>query len=80
VVKALGPIRSSDFKGVDQIGWDVYDVHFTHGDACWSVHMTPNGRIHGLAEADAPDSCSSSEVYECREARAWPPWNTMRAR
>src|SRR5258708_26936135 len=34
---ALGPLQSLAFKGVDRIGWDIYNAHFTNEDREWRI-------------------------------------------
>jgi hypothetical protein len=63
---SFGALRSLAFAGVDRIGWDTYDARFANGNMEWSIYMTPNGLIHGLAASADQYGCLSSEVYECR--------------
>jgi hypothetical protein len=63
---SLGPLRSLDFRGIDGIGWDIYDVHFANGDGEFRIFMSSNGLTQGLTYVNAKHACFSSEIYECR--------------
>lgn len=44
----LGALREVSFKGVNQDGWDVYDLRFDNGGVEWSFVLTDDGRFSGL--------------------------------
>jgi hypothetical protein len=66
MLAAVGPLRELKFKGVDSIGWDIYDGHFAKGDLELRTFVTPDGKMHGLTIVGAAANCQSSEPYECR--------------
>jgi hypothetical protein len=65
-LRSLGPLQSLAFKGVDRIGWDIYNARFTGGDREWRIFIASNGEIFGLALSSGKSGCQSSEPYECR--------------
>ena len=44
----MGPIKSIEFKGVGQMGWDGYDVHFANGTLNARIVLGSSGKIAGL--------------------------------
>jgi bla regulator protein BlaR1 len=44
----MGPIKSIEFKGVGQMGWDGYDVHFANGTMTAKIVLGSSGKIAGL--------------------------------
>jgi hypothetical protein len=65
-LRSLGPMQSLAFKGVDRIGWDIYNARFTSEDREWRIFIASNGKIFGLTLSDGGSGCQSSEPYECR--------------
>lgn len=47
-VAALGRLRSIDFAGVSQTGFDVYSVWYEDGVQRWSIRMGKDGLIEGI--------------------------------
>ncbi len=47
-VAALGPLRSIDFAGVSETGFDVYSVWYEDGVQRWSIRMGQDGLIEGI--------------------------------
>ena len=47
-VVALGALRSIDFVGVSQTGFDVYAVWYEDGVQRWSIRMGDDGLIEGI--------------------------------
>ena len=43
-----GPLLGVSFLGVNQQGWDVYDVTFENGKVEWSFVLTADGRFSGM--------------------------------
>jgi hypothetical protein len=43
-----GALQGVSFKGVGKGGWDVYEVHFEHGDMEWRFALASNGRVGGI--------------------------------
>ena len=50
----MGPIKSIEFKGVGQMGWDGYDVHFANGTLNARIVLGSSGKIAGLMIMAAP--------------------------
>lgn len=44
----MGALRGVSFKGVGKAGWDVYEVHFEHGDMEWRFALAPDGKVGGI--------------------------------
>jgi uncharacterized protein YneF (UPF0154 family) len=65
-LRLLGPLQSLAFKGVDRIGWDIYNARFTGEDREWRIFIASNGKIFGLTVSNGKSGCQSSEPYECR--------------
>jgi hypothetical protein len=53
-VAALGRLRSIDFAGVSQTGFDVYTVWYEDGVQRWSIRMGEDGLIEGIFFAIGP--------------------------
>jgi D-alanyl-D-alanine-carboxypeptidase/D-alanyl-D-alanine-endopeptidase len=47
-VTQLGAVESVTFKGVEQVGADIYDVKFEHGSMEWSVMLNSDGKVAGV--------------------------------
>lgn len=47
-VAALGALRSIDFAGVSQTGFDVYSVWYEDGVQRWSIRIGDDGLIEGI--------------------------------
>jgi bla regulator protein blaR1 len=45
--QSVGPIRSIEFKGVSNTGWDQYLVTHSHGAANWQIALDDKGVIVG---------------------------------
>jgi hypothetical protein len=41
-------LQGVSFKGVGKGGWDIYEVHFEHGDMEWMLALAPDGRVGGI--------------------------------
>jgi hypothetical protein len=65
-LRSLGPLQLLAFKGVDRIGWDIYDAHFAAEDQEWRIFIGSSGKIAGLTLSSGKSGCQSSEPYECR--------------
>ena len=65
-IRGLGDVRSIQFDGVDRIGWDIYAVAFEKGTRHMHLYLADDSRLLGIALADAPGGCLSSEIYDCR--------------
>ena len=46
-MQPFGPIQSIEFKGVNQAGWDEYQVKHAHGAADWQILLDDKGVIVG---------------------------------
>jgi beta-lactamase regulating signal transducer with metallopeptidase domain len=44
----MGPIKSIEFRGVGQMGWDAYEVHFEKGTLNARITLGSSGKIAGL--------------------------------
>ena len=44
----MGPIKSIEFRGVGQMGWDAYEVHFDKGTLNARIVLGSSGKIAGL--------------------------------
>lgn len=44
----FGALVGVTFRGVNQEGWDVYDVRFEQGEVEWSFSLTPDGKFSGM--------------------------------
>ena len=49
IVARLGPLRALSFRGVSQLGSDIYTVHFANGSAEWRIALARNGSIGRIA-------------------------------
>jgi hypothetical protein len=47
-MKDVGPIQSFTYKGVSQMGWDMYEVKFAKATFEFRIVLNPNGKIVGL--------------------------------
>jgi len=47
VFKQLGPVKSIEFKGVGNQGWDIYDVRFENGTAQYRIILSDDGTVIG---------------------------------
>jgi hypothetical protein len=65
-IDGLGAVEAVEFAGIDNIGWDVYAVTFDKGVRHMHLFLAGDGRLLGVALADASSGCLSSEVYDCR--------------
>jgi bla regulator protein BlaR1 len=45
--KQLGALKSVEFRGVGNMGWDIYDVKFEHGNAQYRLVLSSDGIITG---------------------------------
>lgn len=45
--KQLGALKSVEFRGVGNMGWDIYDVKFEHGNAQYRIVLSSDGIITG---------------------------------
>ena len=43
----LGAVKSVEFRGVGNQGWDIYDVKYERGAAQWRIALSANGIITG---------------------------------
>jgi bla regulator protein blaR1 len=43
----LGALKSVEFRGVGNMGWDIYDVRFEHGNAQYRISLSSDGIITG---------------------------------
>ena len=50
----LGPVKSVQFVGVGNQGWDVYQVTHDSGSSTWRIHLADNGIIDGLLVQSGP--------------------------
>jgi hypothetical protein len=67
-LRSLGPLQSLAFRGVDRIGWDVYNAHFSRAVQEWRIFIAANGKTAGLTLSAGKSGCRSSEPYECRDS------------
>lgn len=67
-IRGLGDVRSIQFDGVDRIGWDIYAVTFEKGTRHIHLYLADDAKLLGIALADAPGGCLSSEIYDCRDS------------
>jgi hypothetical protein len=44
----MGALQGVSFKGVEQGGWDVYEVRFEHGNMEWRFALAPDGKVGGI--------------------------------
>ena len=49
ILTRLGDLRALSFRGVSQLGSDIYTVHFTNGSAEWRIALARNGSIGRIA-------------------------------
>jgi beta-lactamase regulating signal transducer with metallopeptidase domain len=49
IVARLGALRALSFRGVSQLGSDIYTVHFANGSAEWRIALARNGSIGRIA-------------------------------
>jgi bla regulator protein BlaR1 len=54
VFKQLGALKSVEFKGVGNSGWDIYDVTFEHGRAQYRIALSSDGIITGALMTQLP--------------------------
>ena len=54
VFKQLGALKSVEFKGVGNQGWDIYDVTFEHGSAQYRLVLSSDGIITGALVTQLP--------------------------
>lgn len=47
-MKQAGPIQSFVYKGVSQMGWDMYQVKFAHATYDYRIVLDPNGKITAM--------------------------------
>jgi len=47
VFKQLGAVKSIEFKGVGNQGWDIYDVRFENGNAQYRIILSDDGTVIG---------------------------------
>ena len=47
-MKQAGPVQSFTYKGVSQMGWDMYEVKFAHATYDFRIVLDPGGKIAGL--------------------------------
>jgi len=52
--KQLGAVRSIQFVGVGQMGWDIYDVTFEKGSLQYRVTVADNGKLSGMMAMSLP--------------------------
>ena len=45
--KQLGAVQAVEFRGVGNMGWDIYDVRFEHGMAQYRILLSKEGIITG---------------------------------
>ena len=61
VAKYLGVFRSIEFRGVESMGWDQYDVHCECGTSRWRILLSADGEIASASyDWDRPKSAPSS--------------------
>jgi hypothetical protein len=66
ILKALGPIESTVFKGVGPGGFDIYAAKFNHGVAQIRLSLTDDGKLQGLNFRPDGDG-SPGAVVACSE-------------
>jgi hypothetical protein len=49
ILARLGALRAMSFRGVTQIGNDLYIVHFANGSAEWRIGLVKDGKIGRIA-------------------------------
>jgi hypothetical protein len=49
ILAKLGALRAFSFRGVTQLGNDIYMVHFANGSAEWRIGLVKEGRIGRIA-------------------------------
>lgn len=49
IVARLGALRAVSFRGVSQLGSDIYTVHFANGSAEWRIGIARDGSIARIA-------------------------------
>jgi len=49
ILTRLGALRAISFRGVTQIGNDIYMAHFANGTAEWRIGLTKDGTIARIA-------------------------------
>ena len=54
VIKQLGALKSVEFKGVGNQGWDIYDATFEHGTAQYRIVLSSDGIINGALMTQLP--------------------------
>jgi hypothetical protein len=54
------------FKGVDKIGWDIYQAQFDDSQQEWRIFVDQDGKAAGVTYFDGEGRCHSTEPYECR--------------
>jgi beta-lactamase regulating signal transducer with metallopeptidase domain len=52
--KQLGGLKSVDFKGVGNQGWDIYDLTFENGRAVYRIALSSDGIITGAMMQTGP--------------------------
>ncbi|CAN7762495.1 M56 family metallopeptidase [Caballeronia sp. LjRoot34] len=53
-LKRLGPVKSVQFVGVGNQGWDIYQVTHDSGSSTWRIHIADNGIIDGVLVQSGP--------------------------
>jgi bla regulator protein blaR1 len=54
LMKQMGPVQTVTYKGVGNLGWDVYEVRHANGTLTYSINMSPDGKIQDLLTMGAP--------------------------
>ena len=54
VIKQLGALKSVEFKGVGNQGWDIYDATFERGTAQYRIVLSSDGIITGALMTQLP--------------------------
>lgn len=49
-----GAIQSLDFRGVGNMGEDVYEVHHEHGISRWRIALSPDGKVQSALFTAGP--------------------------
>jgi bla regulator protein BlaR1 len=52
--KQLGALKSVEFKGVGNQGWDIYDLTFENGRAVYRIALSSDGIITGAMMQTGP--------------------------
>jgi hypothetical protein len=65
-ISGLGRVQSVEFAGIDNIGWDIYEVTLEKGVRHVHLYLAKDGRLLGRAIADDAAGCVSTEIYDCR--------------